>query len=105
MATGGQGGQAGDDVPASTGVNANANANVDVNGVDVVLCRSLPANTPRSRTTSRQTKFVIQPPIYDRFISNFRSKFLQFFLPSFLIFLVPSKINLVSCPRDVNGLK
>lgn len=90
VATGGQGGQAGDDVPASTGVNANANANVDVNGVDVVLCRSLPANTPRSRTTSRQTKFVIQPPIYDRFISNFRSKFLQFFLP-YLHSLYPIK--------------
>lgn len=47
-------------------------------------------HSPRSRTTSRQTKFVIQPPIYDRFISNFRSKFLQFFLP-YLHSLYPIK--------------
>lgn len=61
MATGGQGGQAGDDVPASTGVNANANANVDVNGVDVVLRRSVLANTP---TTSRHKPNSLLPPIH-----------------------------------------
>ena len=59
MATDGQRGQAEDDVP-SAGVNANANANVDVNGVDVVLCRSVLANRPTTRhIIPSATKLII----------------------------------------------
>lgn len=44
-----QRGRADDDVAPGVDVNANANANVDANGVDVVLCRSMPANGPTNR--------------------------------------------------------
>lgn len=60
VATGGQRGQAEDDVSASAGVNANANANVDVNGVDVVLHRSVLANRPTNgHVLPRATKLII----------------------------------------------